>query len=84
VGSSNLSIGVRAANGIGVRAANETTFAWIGARLVVRRYLRDASPAAVLGDRRALLVEGGDQSILPLTLSGRVHRRDIDLLDHAD
>ena len=47
-------------------------------------YLRDASPAAGLGVRRALLVEGGDQSILPLTLSGRVHRRDIDLLDHAD
>ena len=47
-------------------------------------YLRDASPAAGLGVRRALLMEGGDRSILPLTPSGRVHRRDIDLLDHAD
>jgi len=48
-----------------------------------RVYLRDASPAAGLGVRRALLVERGDRSILPLTLSSRVHRRDIDLLDHA-
>src|SRR5512133_2541476 len=43
-------------------------------------YLRDASPTAGSGVRRALLVEGGGQPIHPLTLAGRVHRRDIDLL----
>ena len=48
-----------------------------------RAYLGDASPAASLSVRRALLVEGGGQSILPLTAAGGVHRRDIDLLDHA-
>ena len=49
-----------------------------------RVYLRDASPAAGLGVRRALLVEGGGQSTLPLTPAGRVHRRDIDPPDHAN
>ena len=59
MGSSNLSIGVRAANGIGVRAANETTFAWIGARLVVRRTYatRRQLPAWVSGAHCSWKVE---------------------------